>query len=212
MGQGIKVVSQPETMWELRYAQEAYVFGTAPNDFLVQQGHRLPSKRQALAVADGEGRNGVWLAKQGLVVLSIDSSSVAQVKAARLAQDQGVDITLELADISTWPWPVAEFDVVAGIFIQFAPPALRAMIFSRMMEALKPGGLLLLQGYRPEQLKYGTGGPSIEENLYTEDLLRAAFRDLEIVELRAHDSEIHEGLGHSGMSALIDLVAFKRAV
>ena len=205
-------MSQPETMWDRRYAQEDYVFGTAPNDFLVRQGHRLPSKGRALAVADGEGRNGVWLAQQGLSVLSIDCSSVAQVKAARLAQDQGVDITLELADLSAWPWPVAEFDVVAGIFIQFAPPALRAMIFKGMVEALKPDGLLLLQGYRPEQLKYGTGGPSVEENLYTEDLLRDAFRDLEIIELRAHDSEIHEGLGHSGMSALIDLVAVKRSV
>ena len=205
-------MSQPQTMWDRRYAQEAYVFGTAPNDFLARQGHRLPAKGRALAVADGEGRNGVWLAQQGLSVLSIDSSSVAQAKAGRLAQDHGVNITLELADLSTWPWPVAEFDVVAGIFIQFAPPALRAMIFAGMVEALKPGGLLLLQGYRPEQLKYGTGGPSIEENLYTEDLLRHAFRDLEIIEIRAHDSEIQEGLGHSGMSALIDLVAFKRSV
>jgi cyclopropane fatty-acyl-phospholipid synthase-like methyltransferase len=132
----------------------------------------------ALAVADGEGRNGVWLAQQGLRVLSIDGSEVAQAKARRLAQERGVTLDLEQADLATWSWPVEAFDVVAAIFIQFAAPALRSVLFDKMQAALKPDGLLLLQGYRPEQLANGTGGPSQVENLYTEPMLRAAFGGL----------------------------------
>jgi SAM-dependent methyltransferase len=115
------------------------------------------------------------------------------------------------ADLSQWEWPEAEFDVVAAIFIQFASPPLRKEIFNGIKRTLKPGGLLLLEGYRPEQLKYGTGGPSASENLYTEVLLREAFSDFELLDLRSHDSAINEGVGHSGMSALIDLVARKPA-
>jgi len=96
---------------------------------------------------------------------------------------------------------------VAAIFIQFAGPELRDQIFAGLKRALKPGGLLLLEGYRPEQIANGTGGPRVPENLYTEALLRAAFSDFEIVELSAYDAVIEEGAGHSGQSALIDLVA-----
>jgi len=200
-------VNRTENIWDRRYAQDEYLFGVEPNAFLVRQAGRLPADGRVLAVADGEGRNGVWLAEQGLSVLSIDSSPVAQVKAQRLARERGVEIDLAEVDLGKWVWPEAAFDVVAAIFIQFAPPPLRARLFAGMSAALKPGGLLLLQGYRPEQLAYGTGGPPIAENLYTEVLLREAFSGLEILELRSHDSPIHEGLGHDGMSALIDLVA-----
>jgi len=98
---------------------------------------------------------------------------------------------------------------VAGIYIQFAEPDFRDEIFAGMKRALKPGGILLLHGYRPEQLEYGTGGPPCAENMYTVDLLRAAFSDMEILRLAAYDREVDEGRGHSGMSALIDLVARK---
>lgn len=198
-----------ENLWDKRYAQDDYVFGVAPNAFLASQAGRLIPGWRALAVADGEGRNGVWLAQQGLSVLSIDNSPVALAKARRLADERGVSLTFERADLATWSWPEGEFDLVAAIFIQFAPPELRGAIFANLGRALKPGGLLLLEGYRPEQIAYGTGGPPIAENLYTEPMLRAAFADLEIVELRAYDAPIHEGAGHDGMSALIDLVARK---
>lgn len=197
------------SLWDQRYSQPGYLFGERPNAFLARQAPRLRPGMSALAVADGEGRNGVWLAEQGLDVLSIDASPVAQEKARALAQARGVALGLELADVSTWSWPEARFDVVAGIFIQFADPVLRPRLFAGMVRALKPGGLLLLEGYRPEQLAYGTGGPRVAENLYTEDLLREAFADLEILELAAYDAEIQEGAGHAGMSALIDLVARK---
>ncbi|MDO8799627.1 cyclopropane-fatty-acyl-phospholipid synthase family protein [Phenylobacterium sp.] len=200
-------MSGADNLWDRRYAQTDYLFGVEPNAFLAGQVGRLRPGRRALAVADGEGRNGVWLAQQGLSVLSVDSSAVAQTKARSLAQARGVALDFEQVDLSAWTWPRAEFDLVVAIFIQFATPALRTQLFADMAHALKPGGLLLLQGYRPEQITYGTGGPSAAENLYTEPLLREAFAGLEIIELQSHDTVIHEGAGHDGLSALIDLVA-----
>ena len=200
-------MSGADNLWDRRYAQKDYLFGVEPNAFLAAQVGRLKPGWRALAVADGEGRNGVWLAQQGLSVLSVDSSAVAQTKARSLAQARGVELDFEQVDLSAWTWPRAEFDLVVAIFIQFAPPALRTQLFAEMTQALKPGGLLLLEGYRPEQIAYGTGGPSAAENLYTEPLLREAFAGLEILELHSHDTVIHEGAGHDGLSALIDLVA-----
>ncbi len=197
------------SMWDQRYAGEEYHFGTEPNAFLAAQHHLLKPGMSCLALADGEGRNGVWLAQQGLQVLAVDSSPVALAKAQKLARARGVEVRFELADLLQWEWGEARYDVVAGIFIQFVPPAQRAVIFAAVKRALKPGGLLLLQGYTPRQLEYRTGGPSQAENLYTEALLRTTFADMEILHLAEHDSHISEGAGHSGMSALIDLVARK---
>lgn len=199
------------SFWDERYQGEAYLFGEAPNAFLARQAHRLAPGQTALAVADGEGRNGVWLAQQGLSVLSVDGSSVAQAKAARLAEARGVSLELQQVDLADWDWPQGRFDLVAAIFIQFAGPELRTQIFENMKRALKPGGLILLEGYRPEQIAYGTGGPRTPENLYTEAMLQEAFSDFEILELAAYDAAIEEGAGHSGPSALIDLVARKPA-
>jgi SAM-dependent methyltransferase len=200
-------LDNPREHWNARFAADDYYFGTEPNRFLREHAALLPKSGRVLAVADGEGRNGVWLAQRGLDVLSIDFSPVALAKAEKLAGQRGVALSTEEADLDTWIWPDAAFEAVAAIFIQFAGPALRDRIFAGLRRALKPGGLLLLQGYRPKQLEYKTGGPPIAENLYTEELLRAAFADLNILELRSHDDAIREGRGHDGMSALIDLVA-----
>jgi len=200
----------PREHWNARFAGEAYFFGKEPNGFLAQQTDLLPKKGRALAVADGEGRNGVWLAGRGLEVLSIDFSPVALAKAQKLAVERGVTLETAEVDLATWRWPALAFDLVVAIFIQFAPPPLRDRIFAGLKRALRRGGLLLLQGYRPKQLEYKTGGPPLVENLYTEELLRAAFGNMDIVALRSHDDVIHEGTGHDGMSALIDLVARKR--
>ena len=197
------------SIWNERYAGDDYHFGTEPNAFLVSQQSLLKPGMSCLAVADGEGRNGVWLAGHGLDVLSVDSSSVAQEKAKKLAQQRGVAVKFEQVDLSQWAWGENRFDMVAAIFIQFAAPELREQMFAHIKRCLKPGGLLLLQGYTPRQLHYRTGGPSQAENLYTEALLRSAFEDMQILHLREHDDIISEGSGHSGMSALIDLVARK---
>jgi SAM-dependent methyltransferase len=197
------------SFWDSRYDRPDYVFGEAPNAFLAANAGRLKGYRTALAVADGEGRNGVFLAEQGLDVLSIDASPVGLIKADGLARKRGVRLTTHCLDIAGYEWPAARFDVVAAIFIQFATPELRAAMFAGMVQTLTPGGLLLLQGYRPEQLAHGTGGPSQVENMYTEPLLREQFAGLEIISLESYDTELTEGTAHAGLSAVIDLVARK---
>lgn len=197
------------SFWDERYDRPDYVFGEAPNAFLAANAHRLKGYQTALGVADGEGRNGVFLAEQGLDVLAIDASPVGLVKADQLARKRGVRLTTHCLDIGSYDWPAAQFDVVVAIFVQFAPPALRDAMFAGMVRTLKPGGLLLLEGYRPEQLAHGTGGPPQAENLYTEALLRAQFAELEIITLESYDTELTEGAAHAGLSAVIDLVARK---
>jgi cyclopropane fatty-acyl-phospholipid synthase-like methyltransferase len=195
--------------WNQRFSAPGYLFGTAPNRFLESQRHRLKPGQRVLAVADGEGRNGVWLAQQGLKVTSVDFSPVGLGKAHELAARCGVEIESVLADLANWRWPRAAFDVVVAIFIQFADPEFRTKLFANMKSALVPGGTLLLEGYRPEQVDYGTGGPPNRENMYTRALLEAEFGDMEILHLAEYDAVIVEGAGHKGMSALIDLVARK---
>jgi SAM-dependent methyltransferase len=204
------MAQDPElTRWNDRFSVEGYHFGTEPNAFLAAQKSRLKSSGDALSIADGEGRNGVWLAEQGLSVTAFDFSPVGLEKARKLAAQRGMSsrYVTQQSTLESWDWDAGQFDVIAGIFIQFATPAERARMFSGICRALKPGGLLLLEGYRAEQLKYGTGGPKVVEQLYTAPLLKEAFAALEIVELREYDTEIYEGHGHGGMSALIDLIA-----
>jgi len=195
--------------WEKRFSAPDYVFGTEPNVFHKSQAHMLPKSGAALAVADGEGRNGVWLAERGLDVLSIDWSPTALGKARALAERRGVVLRTVEVDVVRWQWPVAQFDAVAAIFIQFLTPDERRQVFAGMRNALKPGGLLLIEGYRPEQLNYKTGGPSLVENLYTRALLEAEFGSLSELRIAEHDSMTSEGTGHVGMAALIDLVGQK---
>ena len=195
--------------WEKRFSVPDYVFGTAPNAFLESQAPALPKSGTALAVADGEGRNGVWLAQRGLDVLSFDWSPTALAKAQALAKARGVTLRTAQVDVMQWEWPEAAFDVVVAIFVQFLTPQERRQVFAGMRKALKPGGLLLIEGYRPEQLNYKTGGPSQVENLYTRALLEAEFGTLSEIRITEHDSMTSEGAGHVGMAALIDLVGRK---
>jgi cyclopropane fatty-acyl-phospholipid synthase-like methyltransferase len=201
------VVSEQER-WEIRFGAAGYLFGKEPNAFLKSQAHRLHAGQTALSVADGEGRNGVWLAEQGLDVLAIDFSATALAKARALARERGVRLRTEIADVVKWRWPQAAFDVIVAIFI--APdPADRPAFFAHLKGTLKPGGLLLMQSYRPEQLRYRTGGPPDAERMCTRTILEAAFGDLSELHIREHDSELNEGTAHVGMSALIDLVGVK---
>lgn len=197
--------------WETRFAAPGYLFGTAPNAFIKSKADLLRAKApgNALSIADGEARNGVFMAEQGLDVLSLDASVRAQEKARKLAQDRGVALRLERGDLEAWPWPLAQYDVIAGIFFQFLTPDSRSRVFAGIKQALKPGGLLLIEGYRPEQLKYKTGGPSEVERLYTRELLQAAFGDFSSLDIKEYDAAVEEGAGHAGMSALIDLVGYK---
>lgn len=197
-------------MWNERYAGDDYLFGTAPADFLPRVAAWLRPGATALAIADGEGRNSVWLAGQGLKVTAFDPAPNALAKARRLAAARGVAVDYHLCDLEGWDWS-RRFDVVAGIFIQFVGPQDRARLFARIDGALVPGGLLLLHGYAPRQVGYGTGGPPVAENMYTLPMLADAFAGYEVLRAADFDADLAEGRGHSGRSALIDFVARKPA-
>jgi len=196
--------------WETRYRAPSYAFGREPNYFLAACRHLLPKSGRALAVADGEGRNGVWLAQQGLDVVSLDFSPAAQAKAATLAREQGVAMTIERGDVHDWNYPEALFDVLCEIFTQFSTPAERARKWAGMKKALKPDGLLILIGYTPKQLQYGTGGPKEIEKLYTRAMLEEAFGGFRDVKIAEEELEMHEGASHVGRSAVVHLTGWKR--
>ena len=201
----------PRETWDARFAGADYHFGTEPNAFVIAAEHRLPRGASVLCVADGEGRNSVWLAQRGHAVTAFDIAPQGVAKAARLAAERGVAVELSVADILRWPWDERAYDAVVAIFIQFLPPASRSAVFAGLRAAVRPGGLVLLQGYRPEQVDYGTGGPPRREHMYTAAWLRQEFAGWEILQLAEHDSEIEEGRGHRGRSALVDLVARRPA-
>jgi SAM-dependent methyltransferase len=197
--------------WEARFAPPEYAFGKEPNYFLASCKPLLPKSGRALSVADGEGRNGVWLAEQGLDVLAIDFSPSALSKARALAAERRVDVAFEQTDVHTWTYPQAAFDVVVEIFTQFSSPVERSVKWAGMRRALKPGGLVIIQGYTPKQLSYGTGGPKQVENLYTRVMLEDAFRGFEAMHILEEERELHEGSSHGGMSAVIGMTARKPA-
>ena len=204
-----------EARWSTRYrnAGDEYLFGTEPNRFLAHRVELLRNGRTAVSVADGEGRNSVWLAEQGLDVTAVEISPVAVEKARRLATGRKLDIRFLVGDMLAPDWPPQTmhntFDWVIGVFIQFVGAADRARQFAAMKQLARPGGRILLQGYTPKQLDYRTGGPGDLENLYTREILLDAFADWTIEELVDYEDDIAEGLGHKGRSALIGLVARK---
>lgn len=200
-----------QDFWSDKYRAtgDAYLFGTAPNRFLESQSALLIPGQRALSVADGEGRNAVWLAQHGLDVTATELSPVALDRAAALAAERGVSVDFALADALCWTYPEESFDLVVGIFIQFAAPDERRVLFENLKRTLRPGGRIVLQGYTPQQLDYRTGGPSAVENLYTAALLRDAFEDFDIELLTEYEDVLNEGLAHRGQSALIGMVAGK---
>lgn len=200
-------LSDAATHWNARFAGDELLFGAEPNHWLRDHATAFPRGGRVLCVADGEGRNSVFLAKLGYVVDAFDISSAAISKARRLAASSDVAVTYQLADCDSFWWKPHMYDGVAAIFVQFADPALRSRVFARIVESLKPGGVLILQGYTPKQLEYKTGGPSNIDHLYTETMLKDAFAQLTILELKEYEYEVTEGRGHSGRSALMGLVA-----
>jgi cyclopropane fatty-acyl-phospholipid synthase-like methyltransferase len=196
--------------WNRRFRTDGYLFGTEPNAWLREHRGLLQPGQRVLSVADGEGRNSVWLAQQGLAVDAFDVSTVGVAKARALAAERGVNVNFSVSDVDGFAWPEAAYDAVVAIFVQFADPALRERLFVHCRRTLKSGGLLLLQGYTPRQLEYKTGGPPHLAHLYTEAMLRQAFADWDILELREYEAEVSEGTGHKGRSALIGMVAQRR--
>ena len=200
--------SNPQEMWNKRFSTPDYVFGEEPNAFLVSQSARL-GKGHALALADGEGRNSVWLAQQGFTVDAFDFSAPAIEKANAVADKHGVNVNFNCIGWQSFDWKPANYDLVAGIFFQFATPDERTQLFEKIKQSLKTGGVVLIQGYGRNQLSYNTGGPGKLDHLYDEDLLRQAFAGFDIQVCETYETTIHEGAGHSGMSALVGFVARK---
>ena len=196
-------------MWEDRYAaSDRYLFGEAPAYLLSENPWLARAGQTALCVADGEGRNSVYLARQGMQVTGFDLSPTAVQRAQRLAGEAGVAVETLVSDWDSFDW-TRQFDNVFGIFIQFAGPELRAVQFSDMAKALRSGGRLVLHGYRPEQIGRGTGGPPDKENMYTEEMLRQAFDGWQIERCASYERHQESGSGHVGMAALIDFIAIK---
>jgi SAM-dependent methyltransferase len=201
---------EPARTWDERFSEPGYVFGTAPNAWLASQRALFEPGKRALALADGEGRNSVWLAALGLQVDAFDISSVGVDKARVLAASQGVTVNYHVADCDSFNWEHGAYDYVVAIFVQFADPPLRARLFANMVKSLKPGGYLLLQGYTPRQLDHNTGGPGVLSHLYTPELLRTELPGLEMIALDEYEAQLAEGTRHNGPSALIGMVGRRK--
>jgi SAM-dependent methyltransferase len=199
----------PLARWNSRFSAEGYLFGESPNAYLAEKTPHLKAGK-TLSLADGEGRNSVWLAKQGHQVDAFDFSPVAIQKARQLADKHAVAVSYHCKDWATFDWPAHHYDNVVGVFFQFVDPAARSALFAKIDQALKPGGILLIQGYGKDQLQFNTGGPSELSHLYDEELLLSAFPSYNVLEIKTYTAEVAEGAGHKGMSALVGFVAQKR--
>ena len=194
-------------MWDERYADEEYVYGTEPNVFLKTQIAKL-TQGKILSLCEGEGRNAVYLAKQGYEVTGVDSSSVGLEKAEKLAAREGVTISTELADMGDFHIEPNAWDGVVSIFCHI-PPAMRGELHRQVVAGLKPGGVLILEAYTPEQLAHGTGGPKIASLTMTAESLKAELEGLEIESLQELERDVVEGKFHTGRGAVVQLVARK---
>jgi cyclopropane fatty-acyl-phospholipid synthase-like methyltransferase len=198
----------PGPFWDRKYADDDYFYGKTANAWLVSQAARLRPGMRALSIADGEGRNAVWLAGQGLAVTAVDASARAIAKAKALAAECDVTVDHVQADLTSWVWPEATFDVAVAIFAHFTPEH-RPTIHHAMVDALVPGGLVLIEAYSPYQHLHRTGGPPDLDMLYTAWRLEQDFAGAEILELAEVTAELAEGRGHRGTSAVVRLVARK---
>ena len=194
-------------MWDERYRGEDYVYGTAPNDFLRDQIEHIPAGR-VLCLAEGEGRNAVFLAEQGFHVTAVDQSSVGLSKARRLATDRGVEIDTVVADLAGFSIGPDAWDGIVSIFGHM-PPAARRHIHREAVHGLRPGGVLVLEAYRPEQLQYKTGGPPSAEMMMDLDGLRTELAGLEFEFAAETVRDIHEGPLHYGPGAVVQVRARK---
>jgi len=194
-------------MWDERYSQEEYVYGTEPNDFLRQHVDAIP-KGRVLSLCEGEGRNAVFLATKGYTVTGVDSSSIGLAKAQKLATARGVSITTELADMADFSIAQNTWDGVVSIFCHI-PPAMRAELHRQVVAGLKPGGVLVLEAYTPDQLALGTGGPKVKEMTMTAEDLRRELEGLEFDLVQELERDVTEGIFHTGKGAVVQLIARK---
>ena len=195
-------------MWNQRYDTDEYVYGTEPNDFLKSVVAQIP-KGDVLCLAEGEGRNAVYLAQQGCQVLAVDSSAVGLEKAKKLAATRGVRIDTVVADLADFVIAPNSWDAVVSIFCHL-PSTLRQQLHRQVVSGLRAGGVLVLEAYIPEQLKFKTGGPPSVDMMPTLHALKQELAGLEFGYAMELERDVHEGLLHTGRGAVVQLVAHKR--
>lgn len=195
-------------MWDERYGEADLAYGDRPNDFLAENaGLLMPGS--CLCLAEGQGRNAVWLARQGFAVTAVDQSAVGMARARDLAAERGVAIETNVADLETFDLGVARWDSIVSIFAH-VPVPLRRDLHGRVVTALKPGGIFLLEAYRPEQLEMpGTGGPQDAAMMMPLADVLAELADLDFVTARDGERDVNEGKYHYGRSAVIQIIARK---
>ncbi len=194
-------------MWEDRYKNSPdYLFGKEPAHILRENPWARAGATNALCVGDGEGRNAVFLAECGFEVSSFDLSPTAAQRARALAVAEEVSVDAYVSEWNDWDFS-REFDLVVAIFVQFTGPDERPKQFEDLQKATKPGGRLILHGFTPDQVGRGTGGPPVAENMYTEEMLKDAFKGWDILRLASYEREQNSGTAHVGKAALIDLIA-----
>jgi SAM-dependent methyltransferase len=194
--------------WDQRYSEPDYVYGTAANDFLVQSLPLLPPNGSVLCLAEGEGRNAVFLAERGYQVTAVDSSAVGLAKAQALAGERQVTITTCVADLADYQLPPDSFDLIVAIFCHLLPP-LRRQVLAQVEPSLRRGGVFLLEGYTPKQLEYGTGGPPDPALLMRLDELRRELAPLRLRHGVELVREVREGKLHTGEGAVVQVIADK---
>ncbi|QEP41714.1 class I SAM-dependent methyltransferase [Ectothiorhodospiraceae bacterium BW-2] len=194
-------------MWDERYSGKEYAYGTEPNDFLRSMADRLPVGK-SLCLADGEGRNGVWLAQQGHEVTAVDASKVGLEKAKQLALQRNVTISTIRCDLAQFELGCEQWDLIVSIFCHL-PPSLRCQVHHRAIRALKPNGIFLLEAYTPAQLQYKTGGPPVVELMMDSQCLRRELHPLTLLHLEERVRELNEGRLHQGQGAVVQLLARK---
>jgi SAM-dependent methyltransferase len=204
------VRQQLQRFWDQRYSAPQFVYGTEPNHFLMEHVGHLPAGGRVLCLADGEGRNGVWLARQGLDVTSVDVSLQGVNKMHRLATQMGVSLNAQVADVTELDMGLAQWDAIISIFLHL-PARARADLHTRAVQALKPGGLFLWEGYGPEQLSRNTGGPKDAALLPALDEVARDFSDCALLHSWSGLRMVQEGSLHTGEGSVTQLIARKLA-
>ncbi len=192
-------------MWDKRYSTKHYIYGTQPNSFLEQHVTEIP-KGKVLCLADGEGRNSVFLAKQGYNVTAIDASAIGIEKAKKLARDNNVSVEYIHADLATYKLGQQQWEGIVSIFCHL-PEKLRAELHAKVVHALKKTGVLLLEAYTPDQLKHGTGGPPTAELTMSAEILKKELNGLQFSLLQELERDVIEGSHHTGRGAVVQVIA-----
>lgn len=195
-----------ETFWNERYAGNEYLYGTEANTFLSENVGQLAGP--VLSLSEGEGRNAVFMASRGLSILGVDSSEVGLAKAQALARARGVEIATEVADLAEYVPQENYYGAVVSISAHL-PSAIRSRLYPLVEKALRPGGILLLEAYTPDQLEKGTGGPKNLDMLMSIEKLQREFPNLKPIVAREIEREVCEGSGHTGMASVVQFIARK---